>query len=490
MDGRGVGFDVGTPSVIRSTISGSDSTTRLDILLGGIVAIGIALRFSCSLDDHDSCLFVAAVERFNIAEHRPHPPGYPIYILAAKMLTGLFATPESALAFLSVVSAGLAAMLLPRLFRRMGASDAVSYVQAFVVVVTPCFWLTGSKVLTDMPGFAATLMLWIAHLREHDPPSRKIAFWLGVATGLACGVRAHVFLPMIPFLLRGPVLLRLAGAALGFGIWYGGMALHQGVEAIVAATEKQAMMRFHEPNVSVFVGDGVWRRAVRFAKGFMEGSLGLAPWRTTLWVVAGCVLAYTLKWIAGITSKGESLRSLIRTPRGMIFAAAACQCVFVFLFLPAHPRYFLAALPAVAVAMTFDRIAFGVVLTVVIGGFTFERARLLHEVPPAPFQAVQWMNRVDPEGSTPLLAGKMFAYAREAAPDRVASRGSWDPKVLPPPIAFFTDRATIPDDLPGYRVSESSTFERDEAVHDKDFSIRIRRFEPVSTDAVIEAPPR
>ena len=30
----------------------------------------------------------------------------------------------------------------------------------------------------------------------------------------------------------------------------------------------------------------------------------------------------------------------------------------------------------------------------------------------------------------------------------------------------------------------------DEAVHDKDFSIRIRRFEPISTDSVTEAPPR
>lgn len=475
---------------LRSTISGPDRTTRFDVLLGCIVAIGIALRFSCSLDDHDSCLFVAGVERFNIAEHRPHPPGYPIYILAGKMLTGLFATAESALAFLSVASAGIAAMLLPRLFRRMGASDVVSYVQSLVVIVTPCFWLTGSKVLTDMPGFAATLLLWIAHLKELDAPSRKTAFWLGVATGLACGVRAHVFLPMIPFLLRGPVWLRLAGTVVGFAVWYGGMALHQGVEAIVAATEKQAMMRFHEPNVSVFVGDGVWRRAVRFAKGFAEGSLGLAPWRSTLYFVAGCAVAYVSNWIRTSVSKGESIRTLIRTPRGMLFTAAACQCVFVFLFLPAHPRYFLAALPALAVALTFDRVAIGVLLTVVIGGFTFERARLLHEVPPAPFQAVQWMDRLDPAGNTPLLAGKMFAYAREAAPDRVESRGSWDPMVLPPPIAFFTDRRSIPDDLPGYRVSDSSTFERDEAVHDKDFSIRIRRFEPISTDSVTEAPPR
>jgi len=37
-----------------------------------------------TLEDLDSINFALGVRHFDVAEHQPHPPGYPLYILAAK----------------------------------------------------------------------------------------------------------------------------------------------------------------------------------------------------------------------------------------------------------------------------------------------------------------------------------------------------------------------------------------------------------------------
>ncbi|MDP2052053.1 MAG: hypothetical protein Q8L75_00350 [Acidobacteriota bacterium] len=72
-----------------------------------------------SLEDIDSVNFALGVRDFNVAEHRPHPPGYPLYIAMGKVMTAITGTVMSgapaatvearALAVLSLL-AGLAAI--------------------------------------------------------------------------------------------------------------------------------------------------------------------------------------------------------------------------------------------------------------------------------------------------------------------------------------------------------------------------------------------
>src|SRR6478752_5532343 len=40
-----------------------------------------------TLEDIDSINFALGVEAFDVASHRPHPPGYPVYIGLAKIST-------------------------------------------------------------------------------------------------------------------------------------------------------------------------------------------------------------------------------------------------------------------------------------------------------------------------------------------------------------------------------------------------------------------
>ena len=42
-----------------------------------------------SLEDIDSVNFALGVRDFDVAEHRPHPPGYPVYIALGKVATAV-----------------------------------------------------------------------------------------------------------------------------------------------------------------------------------------------------------------------------------------------------------------------------------------------------------------------------------------------------------------------------------------------------------------
>jgi hypothetical protein len=59
-----------------------------------------------SLEDIDSVNFALGVRDFDVATHRPHPPGYPVYIALGKIATAIAGALSSAPA--STIEATLA----------------------------------------------------------------------------------------------------------------------------------------------------------------------------------------------------------------------------------------------------------------------------------------------------------------------------------------------------------------------------------------------
>ena len=92
------------------------------------LAIGLAhLPFiAASLEDIDSVNFALGVRDFDVAAHRPHPPGYPVYIALGKAVAAVVgplssgAEPSTvearSLSLLSLAAAVVAAFLLFRVF--------------------------------------------------------------------------------------------------------------------------------------------------------------------------------------------------------------------------------------------------------------------------------------------------------------------------------------------------------------------------------------
>nr|MBA3295361.1 hypothetical protein [Acidobacteriota bacterium] len=66
-----------------------------------------------TLDDIDSINFAMGVRDFDVAQHQPHPPGYPVFIALGKMSTtafrsvGVAGAESRGLAFWSALSGAL-----------------------------------------------------------------------------------------------------------------------------------------------------------------------------------------------------------------------------------------------------------------------------------------------------------------------------------------------------------------------------------------------
>src|SRR5690348_4707521 len=55
--------------------------------------------------DWDELLFMRALDHFDVASHRPHPPGFPLFILAAKGIRELGLSDFHALQALNLLAA-------------------------------------------------------------------------------------------------------------------------------------------------------------------------------------------------------------------------------------------------------------------------------------------------------------------------------------------------------------------------------------------------
>ncbi|MEZ5418921.1 MAG: DUF2723 domain-containing protein [Vicinamibacterales bacterium] len=243
-------------------------------LLAGVAAAHLAALPS-TLEDIDSVNFALGVRDFDPARHRPHPPGYPVYVALGKAATALtrVAWPDGrpdrvearALAALSLVAglaliglvAGVASSLAPGGVGRTGAPGVSrrSVLTALLVAVCPLTWYMTSRPMSDVPGLAAAcaalVCLGLAWWRQHPTPSgdRRLEpaemaasgrmIVLGaLLSGLAVGFRTQTFWVTAPLLLAvlvDRVGRGVAGAMLGSAIAFTAGALAWGVPLVVAS---------------------------------------------------------------------------------------------------------------------------------------------------------------------------------------------------------------------------------------------------------------
>lgn len=172
---------------------------------GALAALFLALHLPfqpISLEDLDSINFALGVRQFDVAEHQPHPPGYPLFMLAAKGVSLLVSSELRALSLIGVIAGALAAFALMPLFGTLeNRSDGVGQgplVATLLTMTSPLFWFTSSRPLSDMAGLTAALAIQAMTLASRTP-GRLIA--TAAVAGVCAGIRSQVVWLTVPLLL-------------------------------------------------------------------------------------------------------------------------------------------------------------------------------------------------------------------------------------------------------------------------------------------------
>ena len=211
----------------------------------GLAALGVWLRLpyrAAILYEHDSFLFARAMERYDLAQGQPHPPGYIFYVFLAKLVSLLAHDPNRSLLAVNIAFGAAGCVLVCWLGRMLGGRLA-GLTAGLFFLTSPLVWFHNEAAIVYMVegalAAAIALMAW-GVLRGRVRWIVPSALLLGVAGGFWPFVTAFL-LPMWLF----------ASAR------YGARRALAGVGAIIAGS-----LTWYVPNAALMGGAGAYNRLV------------------------------------------------------------------------------------------------------------------------------------------------------------------------------------------------------------------------------------
>lgn len=194
----------------------------------------------------DEILFLEAMGDYDVALHKPHPPGYPLFIAAAHLLRPFAANDFRALQMVTLLGAAFLPLVLWLLLTKLGFSTWVATSGAILTAFTPTIWFYGGTAFSDVPALCLTLAAALIILRKYGDVSWVLSSGLAIAAVAA--FRPQNLLILLPFLgmalvARGVrrLLLVICVAAVGCIAVYGtAIAFSSPPEEAISAMTSQA----------------------------------------------------------------------------------------------------------------------------------------------------------------------------------------------------------------------------------------------------------
>ena len=406
-----------------------------------------------TLEDLDSMNFALGVRDFDPANHRPHPPGYPIYIALGKLSHAVWPSDAGALSFWGALLGALCVFPLVSLFRSVetldrtasdGDRDRRAALATLVVMASPLFWFTALRPLSDVPGLAFALAaqacLASAFVRRRDADSAdraaieetgRLIVAGALIAGLAVGMRSQTIwltLPLLGFVLLDRTGRGGAGALLGSAMTFTIGVLAWAIPLIIASG-----------------GLGAYRAA--FAGQAAEQFTGLdiflsnpTPRRMALGIIATLVGPWALPplgWVVVAIACAGFVLLVWRAPAAatLLLVAFLPYAIFHLIVQEALGRYALPIVPAVcylavravsAAGPTLGTLAAAaIVITSLV--VTLPAAKAYSEYPSPAYAAVNDLQKL--VTSTPnAVVGVHQRFARLLETKEISA------KILPSPV--------------------------------------------------------
>lgn len=172
-----------------------------------LVAASRFMALARSLWDWDEALFSIALRDYDVAAHHPHPPGFPLFILAAKGVH-LFMPSEFRSVQIVTMLGAVALFPLMMLFaRELRMRFITALIASTLLVFSPNVWIFGGSAFSDVPSLALSLLAVALLLRGCRSGGAYLAGAL--VLGIAAGFRPqNLVVGMIPALLASGYRIR------------------------------------------------------------------------------------------------------------------------------------------------------------------------------------------------------------------------------------------------------------------------------------------
>lgn len=152
---------------------------------------------SLTLWDWDEALFALALRHYDVTAHHPHPPGFPLFIAAAKLV------PLDAFHALQSVTFIASLFVFPAMFflaRELRATPFVAMASALLLAFLPNVWFFGGTAFSDVPSLVLVLVACALLLRGRTSDAALLGG--AVVLGIAAGFRPqNLLIGFVPFVL-------------------------------------------------------------------------------------------------------------------------------------------------------------------------------------------------------------------------------------------------------------------------------------------------
>jgi hypothetical protein len=174
---------------------------QASVALLALVFLALHLPYlPASLEDVDSINFALGIRRFDVAQHQPHPPGYPVFVLIAKAMQKAVSSEATALGLVSIVAGTLGVLAMAAFYRRLDGTgpNAWSLAAVGAAMTSPLYWFTAVRPLSDVSGLAAALAVQAMALGATSTRALTLASF---CAGVAAGLRSQVVWLTMPLLI-------------------------------------------------------------------------------------------------------------------------------------------------------------------------------------------------------------------------------------------------------------------------------------------------
>jgi hypothetical protein len=396
---------------------------RVLLLVATLVALTRFLAVAHSLNDWDEALFSLGVAEYDINFHHPHPPGYPLFVLAAKAIHLLGVNEFRSLQVIVLLGSFLLFPAVVLFARECGFGFATAVCGALLFSFLPNVWIYSGTAFSDIPATAmGFIACWLLLRGRRDGR----AYLLGaIVLGIAAGMRVpNLLIGAAPALVatvhrlrardfRNVILATLFGGVIAAGSYLGA--------ALASGTIEQYRFMLREQSKYVREVDS-WRNPGRpplheVAKSFFLrpvqqkaqwygiAILGLisllvaaiqrrgAPWLTfaifapfaiTAWLNldVGAAGRYAIPYLAGYALLLADALSLIARRRARVQAVLASMIVVMFIV------------------------------------WTWPALTLQRTSEPPPMAALHWVERNVPQDTLVYLSGGVGPQADYVVPER------------------------------------------------------------------------